>query len=102
MLNKVRCVDATVRHFSKMSNQLLHKSGRFAEEAYLTGAITSMRPKFNDKSTREFFGLDGFYKENGEICPEAKPVLEKKLESFGLRKNATMDDFMNYLKGLYK
>ena len=102
MLNKVRCIDATVKDFSRMSNQLLQKSGRFAEEAYLTGAITSMSPKFTNKSTREFYGFDGFYKENGQIFPEAKSVLEKKLESFGLHKNATMDELMNYLKGLYK
>ena len=102
MLDKVRCVDATVRHFSKMSNQLLQKSPRFAEEAYLTGAVTSMRPKFNDKSTREFYGLDGFYKQNGEIFPEAKSVLEEKLESFGLRKNATMEEFKKYLMGVYR
>lgn len=102
MLDKIRCVDASVKHFSKISNQILHKSPKFAEEAYFTGAITSRKPFFNDKSTREFYGLDGFYKQNGEIYPEAKAVLEKKLESFGLRKNATMEEFKRYLIGLYK
>ena len=102
MLNNVRCVDATVKHFSIMSNKLLCESKGFAEKVYQKGLINNKQRKFNYETTRKFYGLDGFYKENGEIFPEAKIIVEKNLQEIGLKKNATMKDLMNFMKGIYK
>ena len=102
MLSKIKCVDATVKHYSIMSNRLLSESRGFAEKAYQKGLINNRQQKFNYETTRKFFGLDGFYKENGELYPEARKIVEDNLEEIGLKKNATMKDLFNLIKGTYK
>lgn len=102
MIQKVRCIDATAKQMAIISNGILKKSPKFAQEAYAKDLITSKAPRFTQKSVKEFYNIDAFYKESGEVKKEAKPYFAKALEDIGLNKNATLEEFANFVMGVYK
>ena len=45
MIQKVRCIDATAKQMAIISNGILKKSSKFAQEAYAKDLITSKAAK---------------------------------------------------------
>ena len=102
MLKKVRCIDANARQMAIISNRILQKSPKFAQQAYAKGALTVKNPRFNSDSVKAFYNINDFYNELGEIREDAKPVFAQILKDFGLKANATLADFAKFVSGVYK
>ena len=102
MIQKVRCIDATAKQMAIISNGILKKSSKFAQEAYAKDLITSKAPRFTQKSVKEFYNIDAFYDESGAVREDAKPYFAKVLDDIGLNKNATLEEFANFVTDVYK
>ena len=102
MIEKVRCIDASAKQLAIVSNSLLKRSKNFARQAYEKGALSVSSPRFTSKSIQEFYNIADFYDINGNIKEAAKPVFAQILNDFGLRANATLGEFRNFISGVYK
>ena len=102
MIGKVRCIDANAKQLAIISNDMLKKSQKLAQQAYKKGILTSQKPRFTQESVKQFYNISDFYEKNGEIREVAKPVFAQILQEFGLRKNATLEEFKHYVLGVYK
>lgn len=102
MIEKVRCIDANAKQLAIISNDMLKKSKNLTKQAYEKGFLSSHRPRFTQESVKEFYNINDFYEKNGEIKETAKPVFAQILQDFGLHKNATLEDFRNYVLGVYR
>ncbi len=102
MIQKVRCIDANAKQMAIISNRILKKSPKFAQEALSKNAINSYSPRFTQKSVKEFYNIDAFYDESGAVREDAKPYFAKVLDDIGLNKNATLEEFANFVTGVYK
>ena len=102
MLKRVCCVDANTKQLAQMSNEILKNSKKFTEQAYNKGILSSRTPRFNQESVKSFYNIGDFYQKSGEISPDAKPVFAKLLNDFGLKADAKLADFKQYLLGVYK
>lgn len=102
MIQKIRCIDASAEQLAQASNTILRKSKSFAEQAYSKNILSSKNPKFNKDSIKTFYGIGDFYDKNGNIKEDAKPVFANVLKDFGLSKNATLSDFINFILKIYK
>ena len=102
MLEKVRCIDANAKQLTAISNEMLRKSRKFAEQACIRGGLNSRYPKFNQERMKKFYSIQDFYEKNGEIKQIAKPVFAQILKDFGLRQNATLGEFAEYVLNVYK
>lgn len=102
MIEKIRCIDANAKELAIISNSILKKSRKFAEQALSKGLISSQEPKFTQDSVKTFYNIGDFYEKTGEIKESAKPVFAHFLKEFGLRQNATLAEFRNFVLGVYK
>ena len=102
MIEKIRCIDANARQLAIISNGILKKSPNFAKQAYEKNIINSMKPKFTQEGVKAFYNIGDFYEKNGEIKKDAKPVFAKILNDFGLKEDATLGEFANFVFNIYK
>ena len=102
MLQKVRCIDASAKQMAQMSNWVLKRSKNFTEKAYSKNLLSSQKTWFTSKSMMQFFNIADFYDKKGEVKQSAKPVIAENLQNFGLKKDATLLDFMEFIVGVYK
>lgn len=102
MIQNVRCIDATAKQMAIISNSILKKSPRFAQQAYAKNIITSQKPKFTKEGVKAFYNIGDFYDKSGEVRKDLKPYFADILEGLGLHKNATLEEFANFVMGVYK
>ena len=102
MIERVLCTDASAKQLAQISNDLLRRSKNLTRQAYEKGMLSSVSPKFTSKSVQEFYNITDFYDKNGEIKEVAKPVFAQILEDFGLKKEATLLEFKNFILNVYK
>lgn len=102
MIEKVRCVDATAKQMAIVSNSILKKSLKFAKEAYAKNIINSQKPRFTQESIKEFYKIGDFYDKNGKVKKDVKPLFSKVLSDIGLKKDATLGDFAEFIIDVYK
>ena len=102
MIEKIRCIDANAKQLAIISNGILKKSPKFAQQAYEKNIISSFIPRFTQEGVKNFYNIQDFYDKSGEIKKDAKPVFAKILEDFGLDKNATLGEFAGFIIGTYK
>ena len=102
MIEKVRCIDANAKQLAIISNDMLKKSKNLTKQAYEKGLISSYKPRFTQESVKQFYNINDFYEKSGEIKESAKPVFAQILQDFGLRKNATLEEFKHFVLGVYK
>ena len=102
MIEKVRCIDASAKQMAIISNGILKKSPKFAQEAYIREIITSQCPKFTQEGVKEFYNIGDFYEKTGEIKKDAKPIFANILKDFGLKENSTLGEFANYILNTYR
>ena len=102
MIEKVRCIDASATQLADVSNRLLKKSKNMTIQAYSKNILSSRMPKFTSETVKQFYNISDFYEKNGDVKEDAKPVFAKVLEDFGLKANATVDDFAKFVLNVYK
>ena len=102
MIEKVRCIDANAKQLAIISNDMLKKSKNLTKQAYEKGFLSSHRPRFTQESVKEFYNINDFYEKSGEIKETAKPIFAQCLKDFGLRANATLAEFKEFIIGVYK
>ena len=102
MIEKVRCIDATAKQMAIISNSILKKSPKFAQQAYTKNIINSSKPRFTQEGIKTFYNIGDFYEKTGEIKKEAKPAFADILKELGLKKDATLGEFANFILNTYK
>lgn len=102
MFKEICCIDASCKQLAEASNYILRRSKNFAKQAYCKNILSSQSPKFTQESVKKFFNIGDFYQKDGKIRQEAKTVFADYLQEFGLKRNATLSDFVNYLLAVYK
>ena len=102
MIEKIRCIDASAKQLAIISNGILKKSPRFAQQAYEKNIINSFKPRFTQEGVKNFYNIQDFYEKTGEIKKDAKPIFAKILEDFGLHKDTTLGEFAGFIIGTYK
>jgi hypothetical protein len=69
---------------------------------FIGSTLDNLNKTSNSKNLYEQINIGDFYQKSGEILPDAKPVFAKLLNDFGLKADATLADFKQYLLGVYK
>lgn len=91
----VKYLDASIQDIARMSNIMLRKSSKFANDAYNNGIITSRRPYINEKTIRNFYDTGDCYGKTGKLTDAGKKEVYKMLKNTFGKANITLREVMN-------